>query len=183
MTWANVYPDLCHHVTSLGHNPLSIHFFFKISGYGKKFPLFSNNNITTCNTKSCWQTIHHIHFTFQVWIMNIKSSVEIILTWWYFCNWRHVTTFCQNFWLADSFAWNFLSGSDWPTAVMHNFFYHSFWLAGSMSSAQREIKFIDLFGDRGHRGPYSPYKPCNHNPYIGIIIFPHTDNPQSTGYN
>ena len=42
---------------------------------------------------------------------------------------------------------------------------------------EREIKFIGLFGDRGHRGPYSPYKPCNHNLYIGIIIFPHIDNP------
>ena len=28
---------------------------------------------------------------------------------------------------------------------------------------EREIKFINLFGDRGHRGPYSPYKSCNHN--------------------
>ena len=27
---------------------------------------------------------------------------------------------------------------------------------------EREIKFIGLFGDRGHRGPYSPHKPCNH---------------------
>ena len=43
--------------------------------------------------------------------------------------------------------------------------------------------FIGLFEDRGHRGPYSPYKPFNHNLYIGIIIFPHIDNPQSTGYN
>ena len=48
---------------------------------------------------------------------------------------------------------------------------------------EREIKFIGLFGDRGHQGPLSPYKPCNHNLYIGIIIFPHIDNPQSTGYN
>ena len=48
---------------------------------------------------------------------------------------------------------------------------------------EREIKFIGLFEDRGHRGPYGPYKPCNHNLYIGIIIFPHIDNPQSTGYN
>ena len=48
---------------------------------------------------------------------------------------------------------------------------------------EREIKFIGLFEDRGHRGPYSPYKPFNHNLYIGIIIFPHIDNPQSTGYN
>ena len=45
----------------------------------------------------------------------------------------------------------------------------------------REIKFIGLFEDRGHRGPYSPYEPFNHNLYIGIIIFPHIDNPQSTG--
>ena len=48
---------------------------------------------------------------------------------------------------------------------------------------EREIKFIGLFGNRGHRGAYSPYKPLNHNLYIGIIIFPHIDNPQSTGYN
>ena len=50
-------------------------------------------------------------------------------------------------------------------------------------SREREIKFIGLFEDRGHRGPYSPYKPFNYNLYIGIIIFPHIDNPQSTGYN
>ena len=48
---------------------------------------------------------------------------------------------------------------------------------------EKEIKFISLFEDRGHGGPYSPYKPLNHNLYIGIIIFPHIDNPQSTGYN
>ena len=48
---------------------------------------------------------------------------------------------------------------------------------------ERDIKFIGLFEDRGHRGPYSPYKPFNHNLYIGIIIFPHIDNPRSTGYN
>ena len=51
------------------------------------------------------------------------------------------------------------------------------------NTREREIKFIGLFEDRGHRGPYSPYKPFNHNLYIGIIIFPHIDNPQSTGYN
>ena len=48
---------------------------------------------------------------------------------------------------------------------------------------EREIKFIGLFENRGHRGPYSPYKPFNHNLYIGIIIFPHIDNPQYTGYD
>ena len=31
--------------------------------------------------------------------------------------------------------------------------------------------------------PCSPYKPCNHNLYIGVIIFPHTENTQHTGYN
>ena len=48
---------------------------------------------------------------------------------------------------------------------------------------EREIKSIGLFEDRGHQGTYSPYKPFNHNLYIGIVIFPHIDNPQSTGYN
>ena len=41
----------------------------------------------------------------------------------------------------------------------------------NMRERERD-KFIGLFGDRGHRGPYSPYKPLNHNLYIGIIIFP-----------
>ena len=72
---------------------------------------------------------------------------------------------------------------------MHNF-------TGSLASTEEvcgsmlghreregEIKFIGLFENRGHRGPYSPYKPFNHNLYIGIIIFPHIDNPQYTGYD
>ena len=41
---------------------------------------------------------------------------------------------------------------------------------------------IDVGGQRTS-GSYSPYKPRDHNLYIGIIIFPHIDNPQSTGYN
>ena len=41
------------------------------------------------------------------------------------------------------------------------------------------IDWVQLpFWDSGHRGPCSPYKPCNHNLYIGIIIFPHKDNTQ-----
>ena len=38
------------------------------------------------------------------------------------------------------------------------------------------IKFNCLFGDSGHGGPCSPYKPCNHSLYIGIITFPHIEN-------
>ena len=48
---------------------------------------------------------------------------------------------------------------------------------------EREIKFIGLFENRRHRGPYSPYNPFNHNLYIGIIIFHHIDNPQYPGYD
>ena len=44
------------------------------------------------------------------------------------------------------------------------------------SSREWVIKFDGLFGDSGHRGPYSPYKLCNHSLYIGIIIFLHMDN-------
>ena len=36
---------------------------------------------------------------------------------------------------------------------------------------ERDIKFIGLFENRGHQGPYSPYKPFNHNLYIGIITY------------
>ena len=45
------------------------------------------------------------------------------------------------------------------------------------------IKFNNLSRDSRQQGPYSPYKPCNHSLYIGIIIFPHIDKPQSTGRN
>ena len=38
-------------------------------------------------------------------------------------------------------------------------------------------------GDSGQQGQYSPYKPCNPSLYIGIIIFSHIDNTQSTGHN
>ena len=40
-------------------------------------------------------------------------------------------------------------------------------LAQVMERERERFKFISLFGDRGHRGPYSPYKPLNHNLYIG----------------
>ena len=33
------------------------------------------------------------------------------------------------------------------------------------------------FPDIGQWGPCNPYKPCNYDLYIGIIIFPHKDNP------
>ena len=45
------------------------------------------------------------------------------------------------------------------------------------------IRFNGLSGDSGQQGPYSPFKPCNHSLYIGIIIVPHIDNTQSSGHN
>ena len=56
-------------------------------------------------------------------------------------------------------------------------------MAADELTREREIKFIGLFDDRRHQGPYIPYKLFYHNLYIEIIIFPHIDNPQSTGYN
>ena len=41
------------------------------------------------------------------------------------------------------------------------------------------IKINGLFGKSGHWGPCSPYKPCNNNLYIGIIIFSHIGNTVS----
>ena len=58
------------------------------------------------------------------------------------------------------------------------------WHPEVTGARERERLSLSAFlGNRGHRGAYSPYKPLNHNLYIGIIIFPHNDNPQSTGYN
>ena len=44
------------------------------------------------------------------------------------------------------------------------------------SQVEWVIDFNDLLGHSGHQGPCSPYKPCNHSLYIGIIIFLHMDN-------
>ena len=44
-------------------------------------------------------------------------------------------------------------------------------------------KFNSLSGDSGQRGPYSQYKLYSHSLYIGIAVFPHIDNTQSTGHN
>ena len=52
-----------------------------------------------------------------------------------------------------------------------------------MAISEWVIKFNSLSEDSGQCGPYGPYKPCNHNLYIGIITFPHIDNTQSTGHN
>ena len=45
------------------------------------------------------------------------------------------------------------------------------------------LQFNGLSGDSKQWGSYSPYKLCNHSLHIEIIIFPHIDNPQSTGHN
>ena len=56
-------------------------------------------------------------------------------------------------------------------------------LDGTRTVNEWVIRFHGLSGDSGQGGPYSPYKPCNQGLYIGIIIFPHIDNTQSTGHD
>ena len=51
-----------------------------------------------------------------------------------------------------------------------------------ISKATIEIPHKIAYPHIGHRGPCDPYKTCDHNLCIGIIIFPHIDNPKSTGY-
>ena len=128
-------------------------------------------------TKTSWNPhkVHggdlNINFTLGVpWLVYEDSSFMALKTyrWNIICMWQQLIWI----WLIECFK---LSA-------------HSSSLVGFNQLApererEREIKFIGLFEDRGHRGPYSPYKPFNHNLYIGIIIFPHIDNPQSTGYN
>ena len=45
------------------------------------------------------------------------------------------------------------------------------------------LRQVHLIVNNGQWGPCNPYKPCNHNLYIGINIFPHIDDTQTTGYN
>ena len=50
------------------------------------------------------------------------------------------------------------------------------------TSREWVIKFNSYLGNRGHRGPCSPYKPWDHSVDTGIIIFPDIDNTLSTGH-
>ena len=52
-----------------------------------------------------------------------------------------------------------------------------------MQAKEWVVKFTSLLSDDGCRGLCNPYKPCYHNLYTGIIIFPHIDNTQSKGHN
>ena len=93
---------------------------------------------------------------------------------------------CHKTWstLVEIMAWSLMAPSHYLNQcwlIIREVLWHS--PEGNFIEREREIKFIGLFENRGHRGPCSPYKPFNHNLYIGIIIFPHIDNPQSTGYN
>ena len=57
------------------------------------------------------------------------------------------------------------------------------WDAIVLIMSEWVIWFDGLFGNSGHRGPYSLYELHNYSLYIRIIIFPHIDNTQSKGYN
>ena len=115
---------------------------------------------------------------------------------WSICKTISDNIVIQLIWRFQESNWN----PDWFIALMYsvgtNFFFTNNKNLGQYDQnaipsqimpcyreREREIKFIGLFENRGHRGPYSPYKPFNHNLYIGIIIFPHIDNPQYTGYD
>ena len=90
----------------------------------------------------------------------------------YWCHWRHhmsvqpVTKY-QN----DDF---FASALKCIRNVFH---------VGWVGVGKGVIRFDGLSRDSEQRGPYSPYKTYKHSLYIGIIIFPHIDNTQSTGHN
>ena len=64
---------------------------------------------------------------------------------------------------------------------MFFFFKCSYKHISSLIGRERELLNLPFF--LGQRGPCNPYKQCNHNLYIGIIIFPHIDNTHSTGYS
>ena len=45
------------------------------------------------------------------------------------------------------------------------------------------LSFYWPLSDSGQQGPCEPYNPWYHNLYIGLIIFPHIDNTESTAYS
>ena len=64
-------------------------------------------------------------------------------------------------------------------AYLHSNLIKSIKFSESSRVGEWVIKFKGLSVDNEQRGPY---KPCNCSLYIGIIIFPHIDNTQSTGF-
>ena len=68
---------------------------------------------------------------------------------------------------------------EWTRSLLRPFQIHWQGSTGCWYISQKwVIKFNGLFWDSGHWGPCSQYKLCNHNLYVGVIIFPHRDNTQ-----
>ena len=151
---------------------------------GAKLKSCSRNHAVYRGTYMCRAGIYvvHLHYKIplQVWtILSLSQRVEIQPLSGYFSLGVQTT---QNIilTLVQLMAWRRPGNKPLFEPMMVSLLMHKYASLPLNEKREREIKFIGLLRGRGHQGPY---KSCNHNLYIGIIIFPHIDNPQSTGYN
>ena len=86
--------------------------------------------------------------------------------------------------LVQVMAWHRTGDNPLPEPMLTQFTDPYMRHSGEMS--EWVIKFNGLSGDSGHRGPYSPYKPCNqgrwvkrYNPHLTKAHFSHGWNDDS----
>ena len=108
--------------------------------------------------KKAWQ-IYLKHYLCCIYTWNDQSSIYL---------YHVISLFSAYYIMAENWFW-----------TLHDILYELLYFEDSLIfvdkscmcyskmwlQRDRDIKFTGLFGDRGHQGPYSPNKPCNHNLY------------------
>ena len=147
------------------------HLFYITSSFGHHFKSISESKLElqSRNAQFGSKSVIFVPCDLEIWWMTLKNNRTPLLYHLKLC-----ASFQSHWWIQTG-----VTIRKRPIRVK----IRDFLSPVTLREREREIKFIGLFENRGHRGPYSPYKPFNHNLYIGIIIFPHIDNPQYTGYD
>ena len=80
-----------------------------------------------------------------VWWMTLKTIRHLFYA---------TSSFVRHFVVIGEFKLELQSGN--AQFGSNSMIFRALWPCNLMGERQREIKFIGLFGDRGHQGPYSP---------------------------
>ena len=154
--WANVDLDQCCPMAPLAYIRLTGSSFFQLSHRGRVTHICVGKLTIIASDKGLSAPSHYLNQYWNIVNLNLRNKLRWNLKW-------NSYIFIQE----NAFKYDVCE----MEAIL------------SRPPCEWVIKFKCLSGDSRQRGPYNQYKPCNHSLYIGIIIFPHIDNTQSTGHN
>ena len=109
------------------------------------------------------------HHWFRSWLVAWPAPSHDLNQCWDSVNWT----------LGNKIQWHINRNS--YIFIQENAFENVVWKIAAILSRPQCVN--GLFGDSGHHGPCSPYKPCSRSLYVGIIFFPYIDSTQSAGHN